>query len=181
MNKKSSGPREHARGIAMMNDRIFKGAMCAAALSGVCFAATSAQADTVSATARAKILSDIALSNTSDLDYGTIVTATSISIVTVSSAGVRTCGAGLTCLASASAANFDIAGTTGQTVTISVPPSVTLTSGSDTMLSTLLASTPLVTIAAGAGSFSVGGILFVGASQAEGVYTGTFTATVNYQ
>jgi Mat/Ecp fimbriae major subunit len=165
----------------MMNVKTFKRALVAAMLSGACFAASSAQAASASASARAKILSDIALTNSTDLDYGTIVPAVAISIVTISPAGARTCGAGLTCLASASAANFDIAGTTGQTVTISVPSSVTLTSGSDTMLSTLLASTPLVTIAAGAGSFSVGGILFVGASQAEGDYTGTFTATVNYQ
>jgi Mat/Ecp fimbriae major subunit len=165
----------------MMRTRNLKAGVAAAVLIGISFGASSAQAASASATARAKILSDIALSNTSDLDYGTIVPAASISIVSVSTAGVRSCGAGLTCLATPSAAGFTIAGTTGQTVTVSVPASITLTSGSDTMTSTLVSSASLVTLAASAGSFSVGGILFVGASQAEGDYTGSFTATVNYQ
>ena len=48
------------------------------------------------------------------------------------------------------------------------------------MTSTLLSSAATLTLAA-TNSFNVGGTLAVGASQADGVYTGTFTATVDYQ
>ena len=144
--------------------------------------ATSANAATASATARAKILRQITLTNTSDLQFGTIVTSAAPSTVAVSSVGVRTCGAGLVCSGTTTAAGFTIGGTTGQVVTISVPASVTLNDGlGNSMTASLAASAATTTLVAGAGSFSVGGTLAVGANQVDGDYTGTFDATVDYQ
>jgi len=48
------------------------------------------------------------------------------------------------------------------------------------MSSTLVASAATLTLAA-SNNFTVGGTLSVGGSQADGVYTGSFTATVDYQ
>ncbi len=143
--------------------------------------ATSAQAATATATARAKILRQVTLTNTSDLQFGTIVSGTAASTVGISAAGARTCGAGLVCSGTTTAAGFTIGGTTGQVVTISVPASVTLNSGTNNMTATLAASAASATMVANAGSFTVGGSLGVGANQADGDYTGTFTVTADYQ
>ncbi len=144
------------------------------------FSASAANAATASADARATILRQITVTKTSDLDYATIVTGAAASTVIVTPAGARTCGVGLVCTGTATAAGFSVVGTVGQVATVSVPATVTLTSGANTMTSTLVSSSATLTLAA-LNSFNVGGTLAVGASQADGVYTGSFTATVDYQ
>ncbi len=144
-------------------------------------AAGGASAATADAASLARIFTQVTVVNTSDLQFGTIVTAAAPSVVDVSTAGMRTCGAGLSCLGATSAADFVIGGSSGQVTTISVPPSVTLTSGTDTMLALLNPTSGLVTLVSNTGSFSIGGTLLVGGGQAEGDYSGSFTATVNYQ
>jgi Mat/Ecp fimbriae major subunit len=157
-----------------------------AALVGTAFAtlgmgATAANAASATATAKAKILRQVTVTNSTDLQFGTIVSGTAASTVTVTTAGARTCGAGLVCSAASTAAAFAIGGTTGQVVTISVPPTVTLNSAGNSMTATLTASAATATLVASAGAFTVGGVLAVGASQADGDYAGTFSATVDYQ
>ena len=158
-----------------------KAAVAVATLAALSLGATAANAATANATARAKILRQITLANTSDLQFGTIVTGAAASTVAISSDGARTYGSGLVCSGATTAAGFTIGGTTGAVVTISVPASVSLVSGADTMTASLAASATTATLVANAGSFSVGGTLSVGANQADGDYVGTFTATVDYQ
>lgn len=162
-----------------MTIRSIKAALVGAALLAG-FGATSAQAATASATARAQILRQVTLTKTADLDFATIVTAATASTVQVSPAGVRTCGAGLTCTGTVTAAAFGIVGTTGQTVTLAAAGPVTLTSGANTMTATL-ATSAATRVLTGTDSFTVGGTLSVGANQADGVYTGSFNVTVDYQ
>jgi Mat/Ecp fimbriae major subunit len=153
------------------------------ALAGVAmlgFGATSANAATANADARANILRQITVTKTADLDYATIVTGAAASTVQVSTGGVRTCGAGLVCTGTVSAAGFSVVGTIGQVATVSVPATVSLTSGANTMSSTLVSSAATLTLAA-TNSFNVGGTLSVGANQADGAYLGSFTVTVDYQ
>jgi len=164
-----------------MKIQMLKAIVATTTLAALGLGATAANAATASATARAKILRQITLTNTSDLQFGTIVTSIAPSTVDISVAGARTCGAGLVCSGTTTAAGFTIGGTTGSVVTISVPASVTLTSGLDSMTATLVSSAPTTTLVANAGAFTVGGSLAVGASQPDGDYTGTFTATVDYQ
>ena len=155
----------------------------ALALTGVValgFGASAASAATATANARASILRQITVTKTADLDYATIVTGAAASTVIVAPCGARTCGVGLTCSGTATAAAFSVIGTVGQVATVSVPATVTLTSGGNNMTSTLLSSAATLTLAA-TNSFNVGGTLAVGANQADGVYNGTFTVTVNYQ
>lgn len=164
-----------------MKIQMLKAIVATTTLAALGLGATAANAATASATARAKILRQITLTNTSDLQFGTIVTGAAASTVDISVAGARTCGVGLVCSGTTTAAGFTIGGTTGSVVTISVPASVTLTSGADSMTASLVSSAPTTTLVANAGSFTVGGSLAVGASQPDGDYAGTFTATVDYQ
>lgn len=142
---------------------------------------SAAHAATASATGAANILSPITITKTSDLDFGKIIAGASASTVTLTGAGVLTCGAGLTCSGTYNAAAFTVAGANGEVVTVASDASVTLVNGANNMIATLTPSTPSLTLAGGSGNFNVGGVLAVGASQAAGAYTGTFNVTVNYQ
>jgi Mat/Ecp fimbriae major subunit len=162
----------------------FKNAALVGTVFAAAFAATGAQAATATATAKAEILQQVTVAKNFDLDYATIITGASAADVTVSPAGVRTCGAGLVCTGTVRAAEFTVAGTTGKVVTISAPGTVSLTSGANSMSSTLVGSASTLTISATAANnkFQYGGTLSVGANQADGVYTSAaFTVTVNYQ
>ena len=166
--------------------KLFIKAATAAVIASAAFSTVAAQAApaTASATARARILKQITVTNTSDLDFGTIVAGTAASTVAVSAAGVRTCGAGLTCTGTVSSANFNITGTTGAIVTVTGDNSVTLANGTGgTMTAALTRSASTLTLVAGAvnGTVQVSGTLSLAASQADGAYTGTFNVTVDYQ
>ncbi len=172
-----------------------KAAVAATLFAGLAFGATSAQAATGTASAKAKILRQLTVTSDRDLVFGTIVTGTSSGNVVVNSAGsVTSCGvtgSGGVCGGTASSARFNLSGSAAQVVTVSLPSAsfdITNTAGDTMAVSTLTSSAATVTLsgtfggaAAGTGSFTVGGSLGVGASQADGDYTGTFTVTANYQ
>ena len=162
-----------------MTTRFIKAAF-AGTVFAAAFAATGAQAATATATAKAKILSPITVTKTADLDFGTIITSGAAANVTVSTAGARTCGGTLVCTNPVTAAAFNIAGSVAA-VNISSDASVSLTSGANTMSATLNTSKATSPMTGGTDSFTVGGVLSVGATQADGSYSGTFTVTVNYQ
>jgi hypothetical protein len=146
------------------------------------FSAVSANAATATADARARILAPITVTKNTDLDFGTIVVGTTAGTATVSTAGARTCTAALVCTGgTVSAANFSVSGTSGAVVTVATPASVSLASGANNMSASLTSSAATVTLTGGTGTFNVGGVLSVGASQAAGNYVGTFTVTVDYQ
>lgn len=164
-----------------MKNKMFKAIIAGSLLASLGMGATAAHAASATATARAKILRQVTVTNTSDLQFGTIVTGTAASTVVISPAGARTCGTGLFCSSTFGAAGFDVTGTSGQVVTVQIPASVTLTSGGNSMTASLSSSASTLTLANNAASFSVGGTLNVGANQADGDYEGTFNATVDYQ
>lgn len=158
--------------------------------------ASAASAATDTADVTAEILSTLAITAvTGDdtLDFGQIADAglAGTSTVIVSAAGVRTCGANLTCSGTVDAPTFDVTGLTGAQVAVSFPAaSVPLTySGTvptgmtGTMtVSDFTTSLPgdQVTLVAGVNPFSIGGTLTVNPLQAPGVYTGAVTVEVQY-
>lgn len=159
-----------------------KRALLGAAIAALSMNASAAQAASATGTAKAKILRQITLTNTSDLQYATIISGATASTVAVSTAGARTCGANLTCTGTSTAANFNIAGTDGAVVLVGGDANVTLNGSlGGTMTSSLTYSTASVTLGTTGGSFQVGGTLSVGANQASGDYSGTFNVTANYQ
>lgn len=138
-------------------------------------------------------------SQTQSLSFGPFAAGTG-GTVSVTPAGVRTSTGGVTLLTNAQfgifqSASFTVTNTTNgiNTFTITLPTSATLarTGGSETMTVDAFTSTPAPGTAngrrgfgtlsnAGAGTFTVGARLNVGASQAGGSYTGTYTVTVTY-
>ena len=161
--------------------RTLAGAVVVAGLVAGVAATVQAAADTGNATAT--IIIPIAIANTTDLAFGSVVSSGSADTVVVSPAGARTCGGTLTCTNSVTAGAFDVTGGTGETYTISLPASTTVISGGDNMTVDTFVSTPTPTgtLTGGAETLLVGATLQVAASQPNGSYTGTYSVTVNYQ
>ena len=128
------------------------------------------------------IAAPISISSSGDMDFGTMVTTGTAGTVTVTPAGARTCSAEVDCLGGFPAAAFDVTGEAANTYSITLPSSATLTSGGDTMTIDTFTddagATP--TLSGGSDTFNVGATLNVGATQASGTYSGTFSVTVNY-
>lgn len=167
-------------------------ALAGAAMIAASFGATSAQAATADADARATILTRVAVTKVvnTNLDFGTIAIGTlavgGTANVVVSNAGVRTsCGAGLVCGGAVDVAEFNITGATGELIAITVPAAVVLnhaTIAGQSMSAALTTNAVSGNHALTAGeTFAVGGSLTVAESQAAGAYSGTFTVEVNYQ
>ena len=145
----------------------------------------SAAPVTTSADAKAKVLKQISVTKSADLDFGTVVVGTAAGTVGVASDGTLACDAALTCTGSTSAAAFTISGSKNEFVTITGDNSVTLKNADDstkTMTASLTRSAGSLKLSTtGGGTFAVGGTLSVGASQTDGLYSGAFNVTVNYQ
>lgn len=109
--------------------------------------------------------------------------------VTISTSGVRSSSGVVEMGGTTTAAKFDVTGEAGATYTIALAPT-TLTSGGNSMsfvtVSDLTGANATSgnaasgTLTGGAQSIYVGGVLTVGAAQAAGLYSGTLTATVQY-
>ena len=149
------------------------------------FGATAANAADAQADATVKIMRPLTVVNNQKLDFGVVIPGTTAGTVKVDKLGVRTCTA-VTCTKASTAASFTATGTSGELVNVTWDPTVTLTSGTQSMTVALDANTgtqlTLVGAAAtgGTASYSIGGTLAVAANQAEGTYAGQFKSTVTY-
>lgn len=165
-----------------MTKKLYSAILAGTAVLAVGLSATGANAATATANANAEIVAAISITEDTELNFGTIVPGAAASTVQLTPAGGVTCGAGLTCSGTTAAGAFTATGTAGYAVNIGVVASTTLTSGANNMtLDSFAASAATATLTGGTASFTVGGTLHVGASQAPGVYTGTYDVSVNYQ
>ncbi len=167
-----------------MRNSIRFAAMGAALAAAVSFGSAAQAATTATATASAEILTTLTVASTAGLDFGQIAVNGGAGTAVIGASGTNTCSATLLCTGTRTAASFDVGGTANTAVSAVVTtPSITLSSGANTM--TLNAFTLAFpggnTLVNGATSFNVGGTLAVGATQAAGVYNGTFTVSVEYQ
>ncbi|MBK8416578.1 MAG: DUF4402 domain-containing protein [Bacteroidetes bacterium] len=143
---------------------------------------------TATASASATIVTPISITKTVDLNFGNVGASGVAGTVVISPAGVRSTTGGVSLPATAgtvAAASFDVAGEANYTYAITLPASVTISSGANNMTVNAFTSTPSATgtlSALGAQTVTVGATLNVGASQASGVYTSgtSFDVTVNY-
>lgn len=150
------------------------------------FGATAAFGQTTatdSAAATATIIPGITLTNRAGLLFGDMLSPTAAGTVTIDAAGTRTASGVVLAGGTIGAAAFDVTGGGNKGYTVTLPSAaVTLTSGVNTMtVGTFTRNCSSCTLdGAGAGSFTVGGTLNVGAGQAVGTYSGNFDVTVAY-
>lgn len=167
----------------------FRLAVLALAIAG----SGSAMAASATATSTSTVVAAINIQKTSDLAFGNFAASAASGTVTITPGGTRTAADGVTAISggTATAAKFDVTGQAGLGYSIAIVASpltdaggtnsMTLTPISDFTASGSTSNTISAgTLTGGAQSFYVGGVLSVAANQAAGDYSGTVTATVNY-
>ena len=145
----------------------------------------AANAATETATAEAQILTPVALSAVSDLNFGLIAATAAAGTVQITTASdTPNCSAQVICVGtSASRASFQVtAATNGQLVNLAITDNtISLSNGGNSMNATLgLSASSIVFDSAALETIYVGGTLSVGANQAAGVYSGDFEVTADY-
>ena len=133
--------------------------------------------------AGAEIIDPLMIMAWEEMEFGSIAPdPQEAGTVTLTTAGVRTCTANLTCLATPRAGKFSVTGQADATYSISLPNSITINNGPASMLvDDLSPSHTIGVLAEGYDEFMVGGILHVAGNQTPGAYIGAYTVTVEYQ
>ena len=167
---------------------MFKAALAATVATSLFAApAFAANSDTKPFTAKATIMKPLTLTNTGDLDFGTITMGAALSssnVVVGRSGGTATtsCGANLTCSTPA-AATFSVTGVALQTLAVTLGTVSPLKNTADNTKTVSFSADPDTSVSldsTGAGSFDIGGSITVLATTADGNYTGTVDVTVAY-
>jgi hypothetical protein len=143
--------------------------------------------------AAASIVTPISIIETASLHFGTMaILAGTPGTCVLSTQGVRTQTGGVNLSVqapTASNAAYNVSGAVSTTYGITLPSTITVTSGPENMTISSLLARPLSAGAnaltgtlsgTGTDSFTVGGTIAVSAGQATGTYTGTFDVTVAY-
>lgn len=145
----------------------------------------SGNSNTVNVPIHIRIIAPIALSKIQDLDMGVVIPGATAGSVTLNAAtGAQGITGGVVYASpTGQAAQFAATGQPSHPFSIVLGSSpITLSGPGGTMSLALLASPSGSSTfsAAGTSALNVGGTLTVGANQADGDYTGTFTLTVSY-
>lgn len=164
------------------------------AAAAVAFTATQAAAAPVTATqdatAKARIIRPLQLTSTQNLDLGTIVltgAGTFSATVGIDKTGTFNCDGGssanVACSGTPTVAVYNVSGTKSQPVTIAAG-NVTLTGsngGTLTLTPDFNSTVNLTNSGAPGDNFNVGGSITITDATTDGVYTGTFAVTADYQ
>ena len=157
----------------------------AAVVAFAVFGGKAEAADTATANASATLVSAITLTKVVDLDFGRLSSGAVGGTAVVDAAGTRTVtGDVVEEGGTPTAADFTITGEAGLSYDITLPASVSIVSGTNSITVDTFTSNKAGnagTLVLGADSFSVGATLNVAGSQAVGTYTGTFDVTCAYQ
>ncbi len=129
------------------------------------------------------------VTNTRGLSFGRFAPPTTgTGTIIMSTAGVRTKTGGVMLLSGGTitSASYSLtesgAGKSLQFTTITLPTSISLTSGANSMtLNNFVSDPPNTVLGTGKTTVLVGATLNVNANQAPGNYSGTYSITVNYQ
>ena len=163
---------------------------CAAALGVSTMFAGVAQAASTTADATATIITPISIAKVNDLRFGTFAVGGSLGTVVIATGGGRSATGGVVLPAGSAAggaASFTVTGEADATYTVTLPAgAATITKGGgvnmtvDTWTSNPGTGVGAGTLTLGTETLLVGGTLNAAASQASGVYTGSFSVAVEY-
>lgn len=124
---------------------------------------------------RVTIRQAITITNTGDLDFGTVEQVGG-SYTVLAGAGPHTAGVG------AAAATFTVQGESSATADFAFTTNpVTITNGTDTLSATLTLAAPTHTFSGVAETIYVGGAITVAGTESAGIYTGTAELSMIYQ
>lgn len=176
-----------------------KATLAAAAACAVLCANSAAAKEIAQATGRsdAVVVTRLSLIKVEDLNFGKIVAGPTAGTIVINPNGTRTSTGGVLAVGDGfNPASFAGYGFRNQTVQISVgsnTPTIRRVGGTETMRfdtftigsapPTTLTTTPRtfrINSTTGMFAFDLGATLRVGARQASGMYTGTFSVTINY-
>lgn len=158
----------------------------AAVVAAIAFTqAANAQSASTSFNVGARIVTPISIVKNTDMNFGDVVPSASAGTVVLTPAGVRsvTGGANLGNPGGTAAAAFTVSGQASSTYAITLPGTANITQGVNTMsVSTFTSSLGATgTLSAGGSqALTLGATLNVGATQAIGTYSGSFSVSVNY-
>jgi Mat/Ecp fimbriae major subunit len=163
------------------------GALAALALTSTPAAAVS---PTTQATASAKIYKPLQISFVQNLDFGVLVLGSGAwvgQVIKIDETGAMTgCGSNVTCSGSPQQAKYHLVGTNNATVKITSPNFNLSGPGSP---APILAFTPVFQPTVNLGpnglltgvDFGMGGQITLDSTTPDGLYTGTFNVTADYQ
>lgn len=157
------------------------------ALFSIASLTVEAQVSAVAETS-ANIVGPISITKSVDMSFGNVAVSPTIAgTVLLTPASTRTAGGGVTLpviTGTVTAAKFTVSGESGTTYSITLPASISLTNGGNSMTVDNFTSTPTPTgsLATGTEDIFVGGTLNVAAAQASGLYSNVsdLVVTVNY-
>ena len=167
-----------------------------ALLSAMAAAVTASSADAVPADAQVAVVTPLSFIQVENLDFGRVIPSNVAGTVTISTTNVRTSTNGIVLVGNDyQVGRFAGMGSQNQRVRIRITPTtIILTGPGPSMIVNNVLIGPAPTLQQIGGSsnyrivpsngifwFTVGGTLNVGANQPAGAYSGTFTATLDYQ
>jgi len=167
----------------MTNQVSLKKVVLALVVAGA--AATGAHAATISGDASANVLTPLSVTQNTAMNFGDVSgDKDSSTTVVLGTDGSATPSVGAWAGGTPTAAQFTVAGAAGASYTLTLAggsDTISLTSGANSLTVTSLTHTSTGTLSlAGNEIFTVGGTLNLGANQAAGNYTGTYTVEVAY-
>jgi hypothetical protein len=139
---------------------------------------TYTTAHAITGTATAKVLTPIAVTQTTQLDFGTFTAGAAVG--SIDQNGATTAGGGATKVADGADGVFTVTGEASTNYTVNIPATTVLTGAGTDMTVTFDAVAAQALDASGDDTFNVTGDLAVAANQAAGTYNGTYTVTVSY-
>lgn len=159
-----------------------RGGLLAGMLAITAAMGTDAVAASATGTASATVIVPITVTAGTALNFGTFAANSAGGTVAITTASARsaTGSVALSATTPGVAGSFTVTGNASSTFAITNPGTFNVTSGANTMAVNLTGLATTGTLAAGSATILVPGTLTVGASQAAGSYTGTYTMAVEY-
>ena len=166
----------------MNRTKLFSSIAATALLASAMSYNTMAATDT--GNAAAQIVTAITITNTTDLYFGSIQPAAAGDTIQLDTSDNAVPVGASVVTGTPTSGSFDVGGTAGAAYTVTLPASTLISSGGNNMtvnnFSHDAGATPTIG-GGGSSTLNIGADLVIGAAQPEGVYTGTYDVTVDYQ